>query len=284
MNVIVTTIQGMIDVVLLAWNTWGDEIMDTIAIAWDYISTTVETAIEFVSSIIETVLAIINGDWGDAWEGIKDALGAVWDQIVNLVSTGGELLKTALEGVLSALRLIWDAAWQGMKDVLGGLWDGFLDTGRWILNAMIGALESLVNTAIDGLNLVLDGIDKAAGPWVNFDSIPEVKFGRIGESGSSNGPDHLTGARADGGMVRRGGTYLIGERGPELLHLGDMGGMVFPNDVLRSLVALEEQSGSAPLFAEGAVKVDARGIRDPETVGDYAARSIGWRITTTGTR
>ena len=41
----------------------------------------------------------------------------------------------------------------------------------------------------------------------------------------------LTGGRATGGAVSAGGTYLVGERGPEILHVGT-GGNVTPNSAL----------------------------------------------------
>lgn len=39
----------------------------------------------------------------------------------------------------------------------------------------------------------------------------------------------LSGARASGGPVSAGGTYLVGEKGPELLHMGNQSGSITPN-------------------------------------------------------
>ena len=68
-----------------------------------------------------------------------------------------------------------------------------------------------MNFAIKGLNTILDGIDKAAGPWVNFGSIPDVKLPRLAEGGITTGPT----------------IAMIGERGPEAVipldRLGKMG-------------------------------------------------------------
>lgn len=52
----------------------------------------------------------------------------------------------------------------------------------------------------------------------------------IGSIGSFFG---LSGARANGGPVAPGGTYLVGERGPELLKMGGSPGVVVPNHALR---------------------------------------------------
>jgi len=74
-----------------------------------------------------------------------------------------------------------------------------------------------------------------------------------------------TGARATGGAVSAGGTYLVGERGPELLSIGGQGGRITPNDqmggggitvnvngadpnaVVRALQQYVRQSGPVPV-------------------------------------
>lgn len=83
----------------------------------------------------------------------------------------------------------------------------------------------------------------------------------IGASGFSFGIP----ARANGGPVTAGGTYLVGERGPELLTMGARGGYVTPNhaigggtvnvtvtsadpnEVVRALQAYVRQSGPVPV-------------------------------------
>ncbi len=42
----------------------------------------------------------------------------------------------------------------------------------------------------------------------------------------------IDGARADGGPVQAGGRYLVGERGPEIVQMGNQGGNVIPNHEL----------------------------------------------------
>ena len=54
----------------------------------------------------------------------------------------------------------------------------------------------------------------------------------IGTQVGSNLAGHLAGKRAMGGPVGAGRSYLVGERGPELLRLGSKGGHVTPNHQL----------------------------------------------------
>jgi phage-related minor tail protein len=48
----------------------------------------------------------------------------------------------------------------------------------------------------------------------------------------SNMAGGILGKRAGGGPVSAGGAYLVGERGPELLQMGSMGGNVIPNHAM----------------------------------------------------
>lgn len=261
-------IDGFVSFALFLWRHFGDELLSVAKTAWDFVRRTVQNGIDFVRSIIETVLALINGDWGAAWEGIKGALGAIWDQMVNLLGTAGELALDALEAVLSLFRIAWDAAWDGMKAVLGGIWDGLTGAAKWALNGLLDLIEKAINSGIGLINTALDGIDKAAGPLVNFGEIPEVDLPEL---------------RRKGGPVRPGRDYIVGEDGMELLRMGSTGGHVVSNRKLQEVGGAAGKGGGVTL-ADGAVQVDARGIQDPETVGDYAARFIGWRLTTNGGR
>lgn len=55
-----------------------------------------------------------------------------------------------------------------------------------------------------------------------------VSVGIVGRGGAGYGGG-IDGLRASGGPVRPGGTYLVGEEGPELLTMGDQSGYVTPN-------------------------------------------------------
>lgn len=76
----------------------------------------------------------------------------------------------------------------------------------------------------------------------------------------------LTGERASGGPVSAGGTYLVGERGPELLQMGSQSGQVIPNDALTStrggdtIVIQVGDRELARLYADGKVRAARRGV------------------------
>lgn len=71
------------------------------------------------------------------------------------------------------------------------------------------------------------------------------------------------GARASGGPVNAGQTYLVGEKGPELLTMGASGGFVTPNDQIRSVAAGNTYS----------INVNA-GVGDPRQIGQQVVEYI----------
>ena len=89
------------------------------------------------------------------------------------------------------------------------------------------------------------------------------------------------GARADGGPVQRGRTFLVGERGPELF-TPDMNGSIIPNDMLASGQA--GAVGTTLVFnAPGASKTDLNELKATVT-GLLANRDMFVKETFQGLR
>jgi hypothetical protein len=132
-----------------------------------------------------------------------------------------DIFGKAIDGIKAGFLIWWgvvkfvfDAVKTGFGELanLGkAIFDGMGGAFKGVINAVLSAMEKGLNFAIKGLNTILDGIDAAAGPWVNFGSIPEVKLPRL----------------AEGGIVNSATVAMIGESGPEavipLSKLGSMG-------------------------------------------------------------
>jgi hypothetical protein len=123
-------------------------------------------------------------------------------------------VKTVFTQLWDVARFVFGAIKQGfseLKDLGASIFDGIGVAFKGVINAVISAMEKGLNFAIKGLNIILDGIDKAAGPWINFGTIPEVKLPRLAEGGITTGPT----------------IAMIGEKGPEAVipldRLGSMG-------------------------------------------------------------
>jgi hypothetical protein len=158
-------------------------------------------------------------------------------------------LKAGFMAWWGVVQFVFGAVKTGFAELanLGkAIFDGIGGAFKGVINAVIFAMEKGLNFAIKGLNIILDGIDKAAGPWVNFGTIPDVKLPRLGDGGITTGPT----------------IAMIGERGPEAVipldRLGSFGvggGANItvnvnggnPNEILRVLQQYVRQSGPLPI-------------------------------------
>ena len=157
-------------------------------------------------------------------------------------------IKAGFMAWWGVVQFVFDAVKTGFGELanLGkAIFDGMGGAFKGVINAVLSAMEKGINFAIKGLNTILDGIDKAAGPWVNFGSIPEVKLPRLAEGGIVTGPT----------------IAMIGEAGPEaVIPLNRAGGMGMggntitvnvnggdPNSIVRALQQYVRQSGPVPL-------------------------------------
>lgn len=185
-NAIKGIIENVINLIKLVIETFIDAVKVAWQLFWDNLRLVGETAINLVKNTIESVLGILQGIWDTIWGAIGGVVETVWGGITSGIETAINTVKTVVETVLNTLKTIWETIWGSLRDFVDGLWDGMGDTLRAVVNGIISALEGAINAVIRGINAALDGIDRAAGPWVNFGEIPTVRFGRIG-SGHEGG-------------------------------------------------------------------------------------------------
>jgi hypothetical protein len=126
-----------------------------------------------------------------------------------------EILTTAFEGFMAFLNPFVEV----FEEKFGGVKEFFYN----IVNGMIGFFEGFVNSVISGFNFLIRGLNRLsfkapdwligplAGKTIGFNlrQLDAVSFPRI--------------ALAEGGIVTRPTTALIGEAGPEaVIPLGKM--------------------------------------------------------------
>ena len=103
------------------------------------------------------------------------------------------------------------------SDIVDGLKDA-INGSKSFGEAMSGVLSKLKDKLMDiALNSAIDGLFGGIG-------------GALGVGKKGGFLSGLFGTRANGGPVSAGGTYLVGEKGPEILQMGSKGGNVTPNN------------------------------------------------------
>lgn len=165
MEVVKTVIQTSVDVIrnvlngLAAfWDAWGGRITDLTSGIFEGIKAYISGAIEVVRGIINVVMALIHGDWSQAWDGIKQILSGVWESIKGIV-----------QAALTVLTSILSLAWLGIKNGAVIAWGGILDFFKTLPARIVGAVSGVGHALYDaGHDMIVsfwDGI-KAAWNWL----------------------------------------------------------------------------------------------------------------------
>jgi len=118
--------------------------------------------------------------------------------------------------------------------------DIFLNIGSTVLPAFSGAIE--------GATDMLKGLVHGVGGGLQID-----------------------GANADGGPVKAGGTYLVGEEGPELIVPSQNGTVISNDDIQGRLDTVRQALADVPSFVEGFKSAFLPGIGE---VAEYAAGNM----------
>ena len=247
---------------LLKFSTWAQEntgLIVTLGLVIGGIATAIiaTNAALAVYNTIQALTAALNTALTASFSALWVATGAIVILAIiaalvalqvkfNIFGKAIDALKAGFMVWWGVVQFVFNAVKTGfaeLADLGKAIFDGIGGAFKGVINAVISAMEKGLNFAIKGLNTILDGIDKAAGPWVNFGSIPEVKLPRLAEGGITTGPT----------------IAMIGEKGPEAVipldRLGSMGGNTInitvtsadPNAVVAALQRYVRMSGPVPV-------------------------------------
>jgi hypothetical protein len=249
---------------LLKFSTWAQEntgLIVTLGLVIGGIATAIiaTNAALAVYNTIQAATAALNTALTASFSALWVATGAIviLAIIAALVALQVKfnIFGKAIDGLKAGFMIWWgvvqfvfNAVKTGfgeLADLGKAIFDGIGGAFKGVINAVLFAMEKGLNFAIKGLNTILDGIDKAAGPWVNFGSIPEVKLPRLAEGGITTGPT----------------IAMIGEKGPEaIIPLDRLGGMGIgggnvtinvnggdPQQVVNALRRYMQTNGSVPI-------------------------------------
>lgn len=204
---IVDFAQAYIDIMIIQWELWGDEIMRVVGWAFDIVAGMITGGLNVIQGIIKTFTALLNGDWSEAWEGIKQIFFGVWTQITTLFTGFTDAIKgigkEAWDLIKTGAAAAWDEVVAGISglgsritDAASGIWDGIWEGFKDVINSILGAWNSL-----------------------SF-SVPSIDLGPFGGKigGFSVGTTGIP-LLAQGGSITHSGLAIVGDKGPELLSL-----------------------------------------------------------------
>lgn len=212
-----------------------------------------------IKGIFSVVKNVLTGNWSGAWEAIKgivsgwgayfqgiwnsiksvfaavgswfsSTFSAAWTAIKNIFATWGTFFSglwngivSVFSGVASWFGGIFSSAWNmvvnafsGVVGFFQGIWNTiknmFTSIGTSIANGISGAFKSVINGVIGFAGRLINGFINSINFAIGIiNKIPGVSISKLQ---TVNLP-----MLADGGNIRRPGDVIVGERGPEMLHL-----------------------------------------------------------------
>lgn len=216
----------------------------------------IENVFNAIKAIFQTHLTIIKGMILLPLMGLKVMFTTVWEAIKNTVITVVETIGGVLGGLFRTLSGIidfvagvftgdWARAWQGVQDIFGGTFDGLKAIAKGAINTVIG----IINASISGINAIKppDWIPGIGGKSVNIPLIPRLAKGT-----------HNFG----------GGLAMVGEMGPELVHL-PRGSRVTPHNESTRMLNGAMGSAASSLYVDiGDITINTSSNSIKETIPD----------------
>ena len=246
-----TVITNSLGSVIAAVLNFANSVLEPFGLAVGSFESVSEAAFNFANAVVQGISSILSwlnvlmADWGvweaftkltltnirisilELWNFITNALRGIGEDVVGSGDSWGDWGELIRRVLLLAQRKFGDAKIAAIE---------FLDVIKQKFDAFVGIVDSVI-TKIEGLISIIMSIPAA---------LPDFGFGGGGDASGGGGGGGLgtaldfaadpfgaifANAFADGVKNFRGGTALVGEKGPELVQL-PRGSNVIPNDQL----------------------------------------------------
>jgi len=215
------------------WVFLGRFLLDTVKTAWSGIKDVFTGAFKVITGIIGFFDALFRGDVKGMWNAVKRIFSGALQIIRGLVKWGFAVVLTTINRAGKLIGLVLRLAWNVVKagarlafDYIKGKVTSFI--GFWkglpgkLAGAARGAFDGLKSAFKSALNWVIEKWNGIEFKIPGFDPPGPGKFGGI----SIGTPDIPQ--LALGGMVTGLGSFITGERGPELNTITPQGVVVQP--------------------------------------------------------
>lgn len=138
-------IQRMQPLAEIWLGTWQEVIGSTLSI----ITTTVEGGMDTIYTAVRAALALLRGDWEEAWNLMSDLMDRQMDRVVSIAEDTVDLIRAPFEGLADIGR-------EAAEGLMGSFEDGIRD----MASAPVDAVEGAVSSVRDRL----PGSDADTGP------------------------------------------------------------------------------------------------------------------------
>lgn len=160
-----------------------------------------DNVVQPVVGVFKNIFSTVSNVFHSIWDTLVNIFSPVAEFFGNVFSTAWNMVTNAFSGVVGFFQGIWDKIKSMFTRIGSAIADGVSGAFKSVVNAVIGFAGKLINNFIRGINWAIDVINNI--PGVNITKLAEVNLPML----------------AKGGIIRRAGDVIIGERGPEMLRL-----------------------------------------------------------------
>jgi hypothetical protein len=289
-KIVETFVLPIFDLFADWWGTKGDSIKDKateifeivrekLEIVWEFIEEYILPIFEDMWVWIEEHLPTIKEFFADTFERAKEVLEVVWDfvekyfvpvliKVLKWVRENLPTLQSIFENVFGiiagAINLVFDTV-----ELLFKKFEDFVE----FIEPALATLEGIFSSAFGGILSIIEKVSGAFEGLIDWAGKAITALGNFGRAEKENKVDPTTdfgGARANGGPVMAGTSYLVGEKGPELFTANSTG-YITPNDQIKS--DTEQNRGS-----NMNVIVNVRSVSDATKELDFLNKKLAWGL------
>ena len=162
---ITSLIDPFVDFIIRAWKYLGDNIIEAVVIAFNFIKGVIEGALKIIQGIFQVFGGILTLNWSQVWEGLKNILGGALQILGQIFSSGLKVLRLLVETALDLIVLAWKTAWDLIPEIWSAAWALFFELLNGAVQLLLSiwrGLASLINAIWDGLWKLVGNILKAA--------------------------------------------------------------------------------------------------------------------------
>jgi hypothetical protein len=180
---------------------------------------------------LEDTLARINKNAADSQKGMLANLAqmnAEQENIEAIQNSFSDFFKQSQEqtAALAQAQMQFSEFFKKEAEQVNALDDALAGVGQTLGNSLMNAFDALINKTSSFNDILSDTLKQLGSLLIR------AGLNTLADSGGAGGSilSFLGfGTRATGGPVQPNGTYLVGERGPELLTMGNQSGFVHRN-------------------------------------------------------
>lgn len=163
------------------------EIKDKIITKWDETKQKTQEKWSSIKSGLESTWTAVKTSAGEKFQAIKETVSTRWNEtksstesawgsIHSTLATKWEEIRSNATAKFTAIKDSIVAAWKTLKSETSTIWNGIWGAMKSVINTILGGVESMVNGVINALNKMISALNK-----LSFD-IPDWIPGIGGES------------------------------------------------------------------------------------------------------